>query len=137
MRTYGDRVDDAAVDLAHRMFDLAREGAAGRLAGYLDAGVPVELTDPKGDTLLILAAYHKHAETAAALLAGGADVDRVNDRGQTALGCAVFRQDEATVRVLLDAGADPALGRQSGIATAQAFGLPEMLALLEQHQRGA
>jgi len=64
------------------------------------------------------------------LLAHGADPNRVNDRGQPALGAAVFRQDADAVRALLEAGADPHVGRQSGVATAQVFDLPEMLALL-------
>ncbi len=50
------------MELAHRMFDLAREGAAEQLAAYLDAGVPVGLTDPKGDTLLILAEEYRTAD---------------------------------------------------------------------------
>nr|WP_284291393.1 ankyrin repeat domain-containing protein [Angustibacter aerolatus] len=96
----------------------------------VEAGLPVNLTAGSGDTLLVLAAYHRHAETVEALLRLGADHTRVNDRGQTALGCAVFRQDEPSVRALLAAGADPALGRQSAWAVAEVFELPEMTALL-------
>jgi ankyrin repeat protein len=39
---------------------LARSGDADALAAYIDAGVPVNLTNDKGDTLLMLAAYHGH-----------------------------------------------------------------------------
>ena len=84
--------DQDAVELAHRMFDLAREGSTAELAAYVDAGVPVNLTDPKGDTFLILAAYHRHADTVSALLERGADPARTNDRGQTALAAATFAQ---------------------------------------------
>jgi hypothetical protein len=56
-------LDDKAVEFAHRMFDLARDGSTQELAGYLDSGVPADLTNAKGDTLLILAAYHGHPET--------------------------------------------------------------------------
>ncbi|WP_432563318.1 ankyrin repeat domain-containing protein [Kineococcus sp. SYSU DK003] len=111
-------------------FDLAREGDTAALAERVDAGVPADLTNSGGDTLLILAAYHTHAETVRALLERGADHSRVNDKGQTALGAAVFRQAREVVELLLDAGADPALGRQSGIAVAQVFDLPEMTELL-------
>lgn len=111
-------------------FDLAREGRDTALAERLDVGVPANLTNSAGDTLLILAAYHGHAETVRALLERGADHARVNDKGQTALSAAVFRQAGGIVDLLLDAGADPALGRQSGIAVAQFFDLPEMAALL-------
>jgi ankyrin repeat protein len=126
----GEPVDPGVVALAGRVFDLAREGRTEDLASYLDAGVPADLTNDKGDTLLVLAAYHGHADTVALLLRHGADPDRVNDRGQTALGAAVFRQSADAVRALLAAGADPDLGRQSGRATALFFDLPEMAALL-------
>ena len=111
-------------------FELARNGETGQLAGYVDAGLPVNLTNSSGDTLLILAAYHKHGELVAALLERGADHARVNDRGQTALAAAVFRQDEPVVRALLDAGADPELGPKSAVGIARFFDLPAMLELL-------
>ena len=98
---------------------------------YLDAGVPVNLTNDKGDTLLILAAYHGHDETVAALLDRGADHSRANDRGQTALAAAVFRQSTDIVRRLLAAGADPDAGGPSARATAIFFELPEMVGLLD------
>ncbi|WP_203785614.1 ankyrin repeat domain-containing protein [Paractinoplanes rishiriensis] len=114
------------------MFDLARAGATEELAGHVTAGLPVNLTNDKGDTLLILAAYHNHAGTVAALLDHGADPGRINDRGQSALSAAVFRQNAGTVRALLAAGADPDGGTPSAVATAEFFKLPEMAALLRQ-----
>ncbi|WP_432844252.1 ankyrin repeat domain-containing protein [Dactylosporangium sp. CA-092794] len=113
------------------MFELARAGATEELAANVDAGVPANLTNDKGDSLLILAAYHNHPATVAALLARGAEADRANDRGQTALAAAVFRQNAETVGALLEAGADPRAGGPSAIDTARFFGLPEMLRLLE------
>ncbi|RJK94226.1 ankyrin repeat domain-containing protein [Vallicoccus soli] len=123
-------LDPEVLDFAHRLFDLARHGGTEELAGYLDAGLSPDLTNDKGDTLLILAAYHAHPATVAALLAHGADHSRANDRGQTALAAAVFRRDEETVRLLLAAGADPDAGGPSARQTAAFFELPEMAALL-------
>jgi ankyrin repeat protein len=128
-RPDGD-IDPEVLHLAHRVFDLARGGHAEELAAYVDAGVPANLTNDKGDTLLVLAAYHDHPGTVAALVARGADVSRVNDRGQTALAAAVFRRSADTVRLLLDAGADPDGGGPSARDTAAFFELPEMAALL-------
>lgn len=125
-----DEIDEGTLALAHRMFDLARAGRTEELAAYIDAGVPVNLTDGKGDTLLILAAYHEHPQTVAALLDRGADPHRANDRGQTALVAAVFRRSTEIVTRLLDAGADPAAGSPSAVATAAAFDLPDMADLL-------
>lgn len=127
---------DEAIELARNLLDMARQGRTAELTGYLDAGAPVNLTDAKGDTLLILACYHQHPETVAALLERGADVERVNDRGHTALICAVFRQHEEIARGLLDAGADPDNGHPSARATAEYFQLPRMAALLDGGEPG-
>ena len=128
----GEPIDPGVVELAGRMFDLARGGSTDELAGYVDAGVPVNLTNDKGDTLLILAAYHGHPETVGALLDRGADHSRANDRGQTALAAAVFRQSADTVTRLIDAGADPDAGGPSARATAIFFELPAMVELLDR-----
>ncbi len=129
-------LDAEKLAFAHRMFDLARDGRADELGAYIDAGVPVNLTNDKGDTLLILAAYHGHPDTVAALLARGADPARVNDNGQTALAAATFCRSAAAVTALLDAGADPEQGRQSALATATVFELPDMLELLQRRRPG-
>jgi len=125
-------LDEETIAYAHRMFELARAGATEELAANVSAGLPPNLTNDKGDTLLILAAYHEHPGTVAALLELGAEPDRVNDRGQTALSAAVFRQSAETVTTLLAAGADPDAGTPSAVATAEFFKLPEMAALLRR-----
>ncbi|MGY1826591.1 ankyrin repeat domain-containing protein [Blastococcus sp. SYSU DS0541] len=127
----GQPIDPGVIELAGRVFDLARGGHTGELVAYLDAGVPANLTNDKGDTLLILAAYHGHGDTVAALLARGADHGRANDRGQTALAAAVFKQSAETVEALLAAGADPDAGGPSARETAAFFDLPAMTALLD------
>lgn len=110
-------------------FDLARDGDL-QLAHLVDEGLPVNLTNAKGDTLLILAAYHQHDALVSALLARGADTERVNDNGQTALASACFRRNAEIVSSLLRAGADPATGERSALAICEFFALPEMLELL-------
>ncbi|WP_270886107.1 ankyrin repeat domain-containing protein [Pedococcus sp. 5OH_020] len=120
--------------LLQAALDLAREGQTDALRAQLEAGLPVDLTNSVGDTLLILAAYHDHPDTVRLLLDHGADHSRVNDRGQTALGSAVFRRSAATVRALLDAGADPDHGGRSARQVAEFFELTEMQALL--HREG-
>lgn len=124
-------IDPGVIELAGRIFEMARDGRTEDLVAYLDAGVPANLTNDKGDTLLILAAYHGNADTVAALLARGADHSRANDRGQTALAAAVFKQSADSVRALVAAGADPDAGSQSARATATFFDLPAMIELLD------
>jgi ankyrin repeat protein len=113
-------------------FDDARNGDLEALVGKVDAGVPVNLTNSAGDTLLTLSAYHVQADLVRALLERGADHARVNDKGQTALAAAVFKQVPDAVEQLLAAGADPDLGGQNARATAQFFGLTAMSELLDR-----
>ncbi|GIF20261.1 ankyrin repeat protein [Actinoplanes tereljensis] len=123
-------LDEETIAFAHRMFDLARSGGTEELIGNVIAGLPANLTNDSGDTLLILAAYHNHVDTVIALLEQGAEPNRVNDRGQSALVAAVFQQNPETVKALLATGADPAGGTPSALATADFYELPEMVALL-------
>ncbi|MBP2707012.1 ankyrin repeat domain-containing protein [Microbispora sp. RL4-1S] len=123
--------DPELEELATRLFDLARRGRTEALCAYVDAGVPVDLRNQKGDTLLMLAAYHGHAETVRALAERGADPDLANDRGQTPLAGAVFKQEPDVVRALLDVGADPYAGTPSALDTARMFGQTQIISLLE------
>jgi ankyrin repeat protein len=121
--------DGDVAELAGRLFDMARAGEAEKLAAYVDAGVPVNLTNGAGDTLVMLAAYHGHPATVRVLTERGADVNRPNDRGQTPLAGAVFKAEDEVVRVLVEAGADPAAGAPSAIEAAAVFGRDEYLEL--------
>src|SRR5450755_1932731 len=93
-------------------------------------GVNPNLANHQGDSLVMLAAYHGHAATVAALLAHGADPNRPNDRGQTPLAGAVFKDEPHVISALVAGGADPRAGRPSAVATAQMFERPDLLALL-------
>jgi uncharacterized protein len=115
--------DPELEEFATRMFDLARSGDTDALRAYVEAGVPANLTNGKGDTLLMLAAYHGHAATVTMLAEHGADPGRANDRGQTPLAGAVFKKESEVVRALLDAGADPHAGTPSAMDTARMFGV--------------
>ncbi|BBB01134.1 putative ankyrin-like protein [Actinacidiphila reveromycinica] len=121
--------DPEVLQLAAQVFDLARHGDTDKLAAYVDAGVPANLTNDSGDSLIMLAAYHGHASAVQALIQRGADVDRPNDRGQTPLAGAVFKGAQDVVDALVEAGADPAAGAPSAIDTARVFGRTELLAL--------
>lgn len=123
--------DPEVLQLAAKIFNLAREGGTDVLATYVDAGVPANLCNDKGDTLVMLAAYHGHPQTVAALLERGADPDRPNDRGQTPLAGAVFKGERAAIEALIDGGADPTAGTPSAVETALMFGQDDLVALFE------
>jgi ankyrin repeat protein len=124
-------VEDGVRELATRVFGMARAGDAASLASYVDAGVPVNLTNEKGDTLVMLAAYHGHADAVSVLVERGADVNRLNDRGQSPIAGAVFKGDEAVVRVLVAAGADPRAGHPTAVDSAHMFERHDLLEVLE------
>jgi len=123
--------DERLTELAHFVFDLARAGDDERLAAYLDAGVPVNMTDPTGNTLVMLAAYNGQPTTVSLLAGRGADVNRGNDRGQTPIAGAVFKGETEVVHALLAAGADPRAGTPNAIETARMFQQMALLAELE------
>lgn len=128
-----EALDPEVVELATKIFDLARRGRTEELVAYVDAGVPANLTNDRGDTLVMLAAYHGHAEAVRALLARGAEADRANDRGQTPLAGAVFKGEQEVIRVLVDGGADPLAGTPSAVDTARMFARTELLELFGAH----
>ncbi|WP_116246953.1 ankyrin repeat domain-containing protein [Nocardiopsis sp. FIRDI 009] len=123
--------DPEIVALASRVFDHARRGDTRELTTFLDAGIPVNLTNDKGDTLLMLAAYHGHTDTVTLLLDRGADPDRLNDRGQSPLAGAVFRGETDVVRLLAARGADPDTGTPTARQTARMFDQHDLIALFD------
>lgn len=125
--------DPEVVELATKIFDLARQGQTEALVAYVDAGVPASLTNDRGDSLVMLAAYHGHADAVRALVARGAAAGGVNDRGQTPLAGAVFKGSEGVIRALLEGGADPSEGTPSAVDTARMFGRTELLELFGAH----
>ncbi|HEY8609249.1 MAG TPA: ankyrin repeat domain-containing protein [Noviherbaspirillum sp.] len=99
-------LDDETLAYAQLIFQLVRGGDAARLGPLLARGLPPNLCNQNGDSLLMLASYHGHAEAARLLLLHGADTGLRNDRGQTPLAAAAFKGDTPVVSLLLAHGAD-------------------------------
>ncbi|MBD3641716.1 MAG: ankyrin repeat domain-containing protein [Marinobacter sp.] len=99
--------DEDAIALAQGLFDLARNGGTRMLRPLLEAGVPVDLRTSDGDSLLMLAASHNHADTVRFLLEKGANPDLANHRLHTPLMAAAISNAVGIVELLLEAGADP------------------------------
>jgi ankyrin repeat protein len=118
-----------ALALATKLFDFAREGKTDELSQYISAGIPVNLTNHKGDTILMLAAYHGHADIVRMLLDRGADPDVLNDRGQSPVAGAVFKGHDEVVRLLAEKGADLAAGQPNAVDSARMFNRTEYLRL--------
>ncbi len=73
----------------------------------LDRGAATEVSDPRGQTPLMLAAGHGHAEVVNLLLHRGAAVNAQDDQGRTALLKAIMARREDVVQILQEWGADP------------------------------
>src|SRR6266404_6574237 len=107
MKTVTTEVEERRyAELQHLALGFSRNGETKQLAAMLHAGLPINLCDAKGNSLLMLASYHGEVETTRMLLEHGADAERRNDRGQTPLGGAAFKGDEEIVALLLAHGAD-------------------------------
>jgi ankyrin repeat protein len=114
----------------------ARHGETVSLAAMLDHGLPVNLADTKGQSLLMLAGYNGNLETTRLLLARGATVDQRNDRGQTPLGGAAFKGHVEIVALLLAHGADIDADNGGGmtpIMFAAMFGRTRVVEQLKAH----
>ncbi|KIK58526.1 hypothetical protein GYMLUDRAFT_45167 [Collybiopsis luxurians FD-317 M1] len=119
------------IQFATRMFNAARVGDPdGILVAAVQAGLPPNLTNHQGNTLLMLCTYcSPHEKTlglARALLDLGADPNRLNDSGQSILAGAIFKRPasegrDELVQLLLDRGADPRLGKPNGIEIVYMF----------------
>ena len=68
-------LDDATIEFATQVFDLARSGDTSTLEQLLEHGLAPNLRNAKGDSLLMLASYHGHLDTVRVLLQYKADPD--------------------------------------------------------------
>lgn len=99
-------MDAETLEFAQKVFHLVRLGDTDILGPLLDQGVPPNLCNQKGDSLLMLASYHGHFGTARLLLEHGADPEIRNDMGQTPIAGAAYKGDLAIVKLLLERGAN-------------------------------
>lgn len=131
----GESDQERLTRLANLLFQAARQGDVGLLREATEGGAPPDLTNQNGDSLVMLAAYHGHAEAVEVLLRAGAFADQINDRGQTPLSGATFKGYADVVETLLRFGADPAAGSPPPVSVAVLFGREDLLALFEARQR--
>ena len=116
-----------ALDLATKLFDFARQGKTPELRQYVSAGIPINLTNHKGDTLLMLASYYGNLEMVNMLLEKGADTNVLNDRGQSPIAGAVFKGYDEITKAMMERGADLHAGQPNAIDSARMFRREECL----------
>lgn len=129
-------LDSETLAFAGRVFQFARMGHAEELAGLFAQGLPANLRNDKGDSLLMLAAYNGQIEATRVILEAGGDPELANDRGQTPLAGAAFKGDAAIAKLLLEHGAQVngiGDGTRTALMTAAMFDRTEMVDLLLAH----
>src|SRR5437763_13543421 len=84
-------LDEDTLAFVRRVFGFARAGDSAELASLLRQGLPPNLRNERGDSLLMLACYHGQFDAARVLLEHGADPDIMNDAGQAPLHGAAFK----------------------------------------------
>ena len=119
--------------------DFARTGKTQDLKAMLQSGMPVNLCDHKGNSLIMLASYNGNFETTVMLVDFGAEVDKKNDRGQTPLAGVCFKGYIDIVKVLVKAGAN--IYENNGMGTtpimfASMFGNSEIVKFLDEQNSG-
>ncbi|MHC2003199.1 ankyrin repeat domain-containing protein [Methylobacterium sp. CM6241] len=126
-------LDSETLAFAGRVFQYARAGHVDELEELFAQGLPANLLNDKGDSLLMLAAYNGQVETTRLILENGGDPELSNDRGQTPLAGAAFKGDMAIVELLLEKGASidgTGTGTRTALMTAAMFNRTEMVELL-------
>ena len=106
MQNQQPKMDEETLAFLQQVFQLVRAGQAEEFGEYLVRGLPPNLRNEKGDSLLMIAAYNGHPDVVKLLLEHGADAELANDRGQTPLAAAAFKGDIEVINILLDSGAD-------------------------------
>lgn len=124
-------------ELQRMALDAARAGEVVLLVPMLDAGMPVNLANEKGNSLLMLASYHGHYDLTRELLERGAAPDQRNARNQTPLAGVAFKGGLAIAKLLVKHGADPNADQGGGrypVQFAAMFGNPDIVAFLNSLQ---
>jgi len=99
------------------IFSYARHGRSEEVERLLDRGIPVNVRDSYGNTILTIACQNGNKRMAKLALRRGADIDARNYRGNTPLHyCAQYGYWDSLGTYLIEKGADPHLRNNEGRA---------------------
>ena len=96
------------------IFSRTRHGRYAEVDQILSVGIPVDVCEEAGNTVLILAAQQGHVELCQLAVACGAAVNKQNLRGNTALHYCFSYGYKALVDVLISHGADKTIRNVDG-----------------------
>ncbi|TWT29961.1 ankyrin repeat domain-containing protein [Blastopirellula retiformator] len=127
---------EASAELIDEAFAAVRADDVSRVRQFLDNGYSANVRSPRGDTLLIVAAYRGSDAVVELLLAAeGTALDAQNSAGLTAVSAAAFKGHDDSLRQLIAAGASvnsnsPA--QQSAIMFAKMAGKASTVEILKE-----
>ena len=110
----GDRLS-VGNDVRKTAFKKVRNNKVEEVRALLDDGVPVDIMDGSGNTLLAVACQNGHKRLSRVMLKRGADINSQNKRGQTPLHyCFAFDHLELA-DYLISKGADDSITNNYGL----------------------
>ncbi len=125
----------AEQELKAYYFAAARMNDVAVLKGFIDAGFPVDVSNNKGYTALMIATYHGNVETFDYLISRQANTCAADKKGNTALMAAIFRGEFSLAKKLMSYQCDSEHKNNAGNSAAdfaEVFGRVELLSLLKK-----
>ncbi|MCC9609211.1 ankyrin repeat domain-containing protein [Blastopirellula sp. JC732] len=127
---------EASAQLIDEIFQAVRDDDAAKVRQFLTDGHSPNVRSPRGDTLLIVAAYRDSGDVVAELLkTDGVDLDAQNRAGLTAVSGAAFKGHDETLKALISAGANvnsTSPTQQTAIMFAKMAGKTSTVKILEE-----
>lgn len=112
-------MDEAVEDI----FSFSRHNRVEEIERLLDSGVPVNVRDHFGNTILAIACQNGHKRVLKAALRRGADINSRNYRGNTPLHfCFRYGYGDTLGQYLISKGADPAIRNNSNLTCYEGLG---------------
>ena len=97
------------------LFSYARHGRIVEIERHLDKGIPIDVRDPYGNTLLIIACQNGNKRVAKLLLRRGANINGRNHKGNTPLHyCFHYGYGDTLGQYLVTKGADNSARNNAG-----------------------
>jgi ankyrin repeat protein len=101
-----DHDDEDEHDMDGDVFEAAQSGNTGMIQNYLDLGLPPELVDEQGWSILHYAASHGQTEVIKLLHSRGGCIDPVDEYGRTPLHHAAASGESESICSLVDFGSN-------------------------------
>ncbi len=105
------------------VLSAARHGRVQEVGAYLDQGVPVNIRDKFGNTILAIACQNGLKKMAKLALRRGADINSRNYKGNTPLHfCFTYGYGDTLGQYLISKGADPSIKNHQGTTCYEGLG---------------